>query len=223
MNSDLTRRHDAKIDELAVEYGAKGYKVIKEPSATDMPFNLGNYRPDLIVEKDGGGYIFEVKTSTSQLPLDRFQNISNEVSAHPNWRFLLVSLDVQSDGSIKDSANFPSWEALEQNISKINVLLETQVFEAALLYLWACFEMGLRKKAFEINLPADQLPPSQLLKSIYTSGEISVDDIDLAMEFMAKRNQAAHGLPTDLNDALLRRYASFVTDLVDEWHAANQV
>ncbi len=219
MNDDSDRRHSAKIEELAVEYEAKGYKVSKEPSAAELPFSLGNYVPDLVAQKDGGGYIFEVKTSASQLSLDRFQNISREVSAHPNWRFLLVTLDPQEDAIIKNPEHFPSWETLAKNIAKTSVLLDTQVYEAALLYLWSCFEVGLRKKAFEINLPADQLPPSQLLKSIYTSGEISVDEIDLATEFMLKRNQAAHGVSAHLDEATVTRYLSFVTNLLEEWHA----
>jgi hypothetical protein len=159
-----------------------------------------------------------VKTSASQLSLDRFQNISKEVSEHPNWRFFLVTLDPQEDVAIKSPAHFPSWETLAKNIAKTSVLLDTQVYEAALLYLWSCFEIGLRKKAFEINLPADQLPPSQLLKSIYTSGEISVDNIDLATEFMLKRNQAAHGVSANLDEATVRRYFSFVSNLLEEWH-----
>lgn len=219
MNDDIIRRHNAKIDELAAEYSAKGYEISKEPSTAELPFSLGNYLPDLVAQKDGGGYIFEVKASASQLSLDRFQNISREVSEHPNWRFFLVTLDPQEDATMKSPEHFLSWEALEQSISKTRVLLDTQIYEAALLYLWSRFEIGLRKKAFEINLPADQLPPSQLLKSIYTSGEISVNEIDLATEFMQKRNQVAHGVSTSLAETSLKRYLSLVAGLFSEWQA----
>jgi hypothetical protein len=49
---------------IAEKYRLQGSEVVIEPSKSLMPFDLGNYCPDLIARKGSdAGYIIELKNS----------------------------------------------------------------------------------------------------------------------------------------------------------------
>jgi hypothetical protein len=87
VNSQLTEKDlDTKVaekyrlQEIAEKYRLQGFKVLIEPSKPLLPFDLGNYLPDLIARKSlDRGYIIELKNSISQISVD-FSNLSRSLS-----------------------------------------------------------------------------------------------------------------------------------------------
>ena len=68
--------------------------MITNPQSKDLPFDLGTYRPDLVAGKSKNkGYIIEVKTSSVQISVGRYQEIASIISQHTGWRFLLITGD----------------------------------------------------------------------------------------------------------------------------------
>ena len=69
----MTRFKEAEHERaklLAKELEDQGYSVILEPDPSQIPFNIMNYRPDLIAMDAAGNLIVEVRTrsdSRSQL------------------------------------------------------------------------------------------------------------------------------------------------------------
>ena len=218
MIENTQQSEQAKIIELAEQYTREGYTVTREPSGIDLPFDLDGYRPDLIATKDKSGLIVEVKTKLARLPVERFRAIAEEVSRHPGWRFLLVTLDdVESQNPPGISENLPEWTQLKQNTSLAADLLQDGKKEPALLYLWSILEAMLRKHAIEISLPIERFPVMRLINHMYSLGEITLSQYDLTIEILEIRNKLAHGFLVVVDDSLIDRFKNLVDILITEW------
>jgi len=222
VNSTAKQAHDEKIDTLAISYAQQGFVVVKEPAANKIPFDLGDYRPDLVATKDDTGLIIEVKTKTSGNSVDRFQFIAQEISKHQGWRFLLVTLeDVDSSVIPTTSIELPTWPELENKMLQAKALIAERAVEPATLYLWSIFEAALRKRAISQNIPVERLPSKLLINHMYSQGEVSVDDVDLFREFMVRRNRIAHGANDSIDATQLCLVFQSVNRLVTEWSETN--
>ena len=83
----------------------QGFEVVIEPSKSLIPFDLGNYYPDLIARKGSNeGYIIELKNSIAKISVDRYREIAEIVAQHHGWRFLLITgEDISSDNPQNDN------------------------------------------------------------------------------------------------------------------------
>jgi Holliday junction resolvase len=210
--------HDEKLEALISSYAQDGFNVIKEPSTNQLPFDLGGYKPDLLVTKGDTHLIIEVKTSASRVSVDRFQSLAQEISKHPGWRFLLVTLDdVDSKKIPTTTAELPSWSELEVKLEQAQKLTNEGMLEPALLYLWSIFEAALRKRAIAQSIPVERLPATMLLNHMYSLGEVSVEQLDLLREFMNKRNRIAHGANEPIDSARVSVLVQVIKNLLTEW------
>jgi Holliday junction resolvase len=218
MNSFAKTAYDEKVDSLVATYTQQGFIVVKEPSLDDLPFDLGGYRPDLVATKGDAGLIIEVKAYASRVSVDRFQVLAQEISKHPGWRFLLVTLeDVDTTTAPTSIDELPTWAQISKKLQQAQSLIAEGALEPALLYLWSIFEAALRKRAITQNIPVERLPVSSLLKQMYSQGEVSVNDIDFFREFMGRRNRIAHGANMLLDATMATEIFQSVHRLVIEW------
>jgi hypothetical protein len=218
MNTKAKSLHDEKLESLASDYARRGFVVVKEPSAKQLPFDLGEYRPDLVASKDSAGVIIEVKTSASRISVDRFQQVADEVSTHPGWRFLLVTLDDVDTREIPTTASeLPDWAQLDEKLKRLDGMMAMPLLEPGLLYLWSIFEAALRRRAIAQNIPVERLPANMLLKHLYSQGEVSVDQVDVFQAFLEKRNRLAHGGNEVLDPEFIRMLIRSVKDVIEEW------
>lgn len=209
--------HEKKIIELSRKYKELGYKVISNPSKNQMPFVVGNYIPDLIIEKDGEGFFIEVKVKSKNISLDRFQAIAEEIATHKNWRFLLVTLDDNiEDISQTVENNLDSWDMISERLNKAKQISLIEV-DAAMIYLWTIFEMMLRKRCIELGLVIDKLPIKQIINQMYTQGEITVKQINTLEKFMDARNYLVHGYSKESNIKIFQKYWIYVFTFFNEW------
>jgi len=208
----------SKINELAEQYTRQGYTVTLEPYELDLPFNLDGYRPDLVATKENSGLIVEVKGKLARLPVERFRTIAEEVSRHPGWRFLLVTLDdVESQNLPGISEDLPQWTQLKDHAYQADGLLKNGKMEPALLYLWSIFEAALRKHAMDTAIPVERFPVLRLVNHMYSLGELTLSQYDLTNIVMKTRNKLAHGYLTKLDYSLMSQFRSLVEGLIGEW------
>ena len=164
---------------VAQELRRNGYEVVLSPSPEALPFDLGHYRPDLIAFKNGGGIVLEVKKSTAHLSVDRLQNVAEKVASHNGWQFRLLTPQDIPEYAVDGYTDFPSWSTLRSKTQDVETLIQNGMTEPALLYLWSIVEAMLRKQAIAQHLPIDGYPSRNLLKHMYSSGEVSMDEFDL--------------------------------------------
>lgn len=214
----ITITEHQKIESLAQELLEKGYRVIIQPTTQDLPFSLGSYIPDIVAFNNEGGLILEVKSKSAKVSADRLQEVSEMISDHQNWRFLLITLnDAPEIGLPSENEDLPSWDMVKQKLQSIEVLLQSSMLEPALIYLWGLIEVVLRKRAIIQHLPIERLSMTQLFKHMYSSGEISMDELDLIESLLEKRNRVAHGLIVSLGKNDIEKLFQATHSLVNQW------
>ena len=86
-----------------------------------LPFDLGNYQPDIIATKNNSGLVIDVKTSPSRVSVENLHAISEKISRHSGWHFLLVTLeDIEANSLPGTCEELPSWEELIDNFSQVD-------------------------------------------------------------------------------------------------------
>ena len=218
MNNITQSLYEKKIQSTAQELINSGYKVSIEPSSSDLPFDLGSYRPNLIATRDNEGLIFEVKTTSNRLSIDRFQSIAEQIATHDGWRFLLITLDDTSESILPTTEqDLPSWEELKTRLSSLETLIQDSFLEPSILFLSSILEASLRKRAIDRDIPVWRLPEKNLLNHLFSSGEISISDFDIFKKCLDIRNKVAHGLATSIDPDLLSSVSTSVENLVLKW------
>ncbi len=113
VTSQLTEKGLAA--KIAEKYRAQGFEVITEPSNSLIPFDLGNYHPDLIARKSSDeGYIIELKNSISRISVDRYRVIAEIVAQQHGWRFLLITGEDIFSADPQDDSDLVTWEQMLQ-------------------------------------------------------------------------------------------------------------
>lgn len=215
--------HDEKVASLIKKYRDQGFTVIQNPKADQLPFDLDNYQPDILATKNENetgliGLIIEVKTSISPVSVERLQSVAEEISRHPGWHFLLVTLeDIEAESLPGTSEELPSWEELINYFSQVSKLIENNNIEPAFLFLWSVFEGALRKRAVDVSISVERLPVIRLLRSMYSLGELSISEFDIVQAYFEKRNRLAHGYIQKLDSEVLPRFVTLVVKLLIEW------
>ena len=217
MNSLLQTAHDEKVASLAASYVKEGFDVIADPTASQLPFNLGNYVPDLVATKDDVGLIVDVRTTAARMSVDRLQSIAEQVAEHPGWRFMLVTLDDVDSSIPTTDEELPTWQQLKQKLQVAREILATGAADVCLLYLWGIFEAALRRRALVQIIPVERLQAKSLVNHMYSKGEISVNDLDLIHDFLAKSNRIAHGANQFVDAAMLAAVFDKVGELLEQW------
>lgn len=216
VNSQLTEKGlGAKIAE---KYRLKGFEVVIEPSKSLIPFDLGNYYPDLIARKSPDeGYIIELKNSTSRISVDRYREIAEIVAQHHGWRFLLITGDDISLEDAKGNDELLTWEQMLHRKEQAQRFLAIGEVEVAFLYLWGILEAAMRQQAKQVAIPIERFPANSLINHLYSQGELSMEQFDKARGIQTVRNRIAHGYQSpDLTEPA-NQLLELVNELIAMW------
>lgn len=213
--SETMSRETEKIQEVALEFERKGYTVFIEPSSGSIPFDLQNYRPDLIALKDNGGVVIEIKSSLKRLPVQKFHDISQQVSSHQGWKFALVTLDDPASKvmSIAET-DLPNPKVLKERLKEIDVLVGMEMLPNALISLWIQIESWLRIKSRLADMPLDLLQPQRLINHLYSEGELSINQVDYLKSLMQIRNQVMHGFDVIITEAQVNKGVKLLHEII---------
>ncbi len=181
-----------KLDEIASEYGAKGYAVTVHPSANETPSFLRDLRPDLIAVSDGDRVVVEVKAAP-EIESDRTIRIAEAVAANPPWRFELVTANPSAAPDVPAFGDLVPAERVKELFADAEMLIRQHHPEAAALVAWGAIEAVLRWRALAAGLDLQRQSSSSLLTELYGSGAIDPGLYEQLLALMAFRNAVAHG------------------------------
>lgn len=210
--------HDKSVSKIAEKYRQEGYTVLVDPEPEQIPFDLGTYRPNLIVKKnEAEGYIIEFKRSARQTSIDRLKEIAEIVSKNTGWRFLLIT---EEDALLKDNSNevnLLSWQQIFTRKSQSERLISLGENEGAFLLLWVIIEALLRRRAEEVSIPIEKFPTVSLIKHMYSQGELSIQEYDRAMLLLSVRNRYIHGFEAPEVNESVSELLALVNELISLW------
>lgn len=210
--------HDKSVSKIAEKYRQAGYTLLVDPEPEDIPFDLGTYRPNLIVKKnEAEGYIIEFNASGRQKSIDRLKEIAEIVSENTGWRFLLMT---EEDALLKDNSNevnLLSWQQIFTRKTQGERLISLGENEGAFLLLWVIIEALLRRRAEEAIIPIERFPTVSLIKHMYSQGELSIEEYDRAMLLKSLRNRFIHGFQTPEINESVSELLALVNELISLW------
>jgi REase_AHJR-like len=216
VNTQLTEQNLEK--RVAEKYRLQGFEVIFEPAKSVIPFDLGNYLPDIIAKKSSDeGYIIEVKKTISQTPIDQYREIAEIVAQHHGWRFLLVTGEDVSSEETKGNDNLLTWEQMLQRQKHGQRCLVAGEVEIAFFLLWGALEAAMRQQAKNMVIPIEHLPPNSLINHLYSQGELSMEQFDQAIAIQSVRNHILHGYQTPNLAEPATQLAELVDNLITMW------
>lgn len=214
-------KEQEKVNSIAADLESRGYQVIIDPrpnNLQNLPFNLGDYRPDLIAFKDQGGCVVEVKLKSDRIPVEYFQDIAQRISQHQHWRFLIATLDDLNELDFIDPAHdLPDWQELKKRLEIVDQLLKDSLLEPAFLYLWSLIEVSLRKQAIAAAIPIERRSLIKLIRYMYDVGELSLETYETLDSFIPLRNKVIHGLGLSLERQDCQELLDLSRDLLTQW------
>jgi hypothetical protein len=196
----------------------QGYTVVVGPSPSAIPFDLYSYRPHILATRGDEHLIIEIKTRGSHRSLEKYQEIAKIIGSHRDWRFMLSTVDEEesTDGTIIsepiDSAT------LQRMLLKLDALLETDNYDLALPYLWSVYMSGMRNAGRSKSIPMDVTSDLSVLNYMYSLGEISNDEYNLARKFLNLRKMAAHNLAMNISHEKVAELRDYVKQKLLEWN-----
>ncbi len=193
MNTSTQQIHGRKLQEIAADYKAGGYRVLVEPGPAELPDFLAGFQPDLVAFGPQDSVVVELKVGTQTAASERFRDLAEAVRQHTGWRFSLVVIDPSSDDVAPSAEQLLPREEILDRMQKGDELLKVGQRDAAFLLLWIAIESLLRHIAVHEGLPLDRVPPSALTKELYSLGVISRNDLDVTRRAFAVRNSIVHG------------------------------
>lgn len=180
------------IAKMAEEYRRRGYHVDIEPSEASLPAFLGSFRPDLIARNSSESVVVEVKVGTRTSVAERLRDVAERVNRQPGWRFSLVFVSPDQPDQVSEVQPAPL-SLLEKLAANAETLLQSGETEGAFLLFWSALEGILRVLGHRAQLPLESLPPSTLIRELYSAGELNMAQFELLMRFLPIRNQLVHG------------------------------
>lgn len=225
VDSQLTEKGlDTKVLEknrlqgIVEKYKLQGFEVVIDPSKSLIPFDLGNYCPDLIARKGlDEGYIIELKNSIAKISVDRYREIAEIVAQHHGWRFLLITGEDISSGEPQDDIELLTWEQMLQRQEQAQRFLAIGEVEVAFWYLWGILEAAMRRQARQVAIPIERFPANSLINHLYSQGELSMEQFDQVRVIQTIRDRLTHGYQLPNLEEPTKQLQVVVNELITIW------
>jgi hypothetical protein len=196
-------RESQVIAKVAEDYRRRGYDVDVVPRGPGLPDFLSGFQPDLIARSPTESVVVEVKVGTRTSVAERFRDVAERVNRQPGWRFSLVFVNPDRPDEISEAEPAPL-SLLRERAHNAEALLAAGQAEAAFLLFFSALEGILRVLGQRALLPLERLPPSALIRELYSAGEISRAQFESLMRLLPIRNELVHGFqpqePPDLEE-----------------------
>jgi REase_AHJR-like len=180
--SRLTEMH--LLGQVADEYRQRGYDVVLEPRAQDLPASLRELHPDLLASRDDDRVAVIVKRSRRAFALRTVPDM--DTLRAEGWRVELFFAD-------DPAPPIAPPDAVTELLREAEQLVDSQHKVAALLLIWAPVEEVLRGLASRFA-PGETGRKVLLPDQAYSMGLISENQHRLLSNLRYLRNQAAHNI-----------------------------
>jgi uncharacterized protein YutE (UPF0331/DUF86 family) len=215
MTLHTSTREQQRLREIAREYRQRGYDVIIEPRADQLPGFLAPFRIDMLARSAEETVIVEVRTQESLSDAPELDAVAQALQDQPSWRFELVVTNPKDRSSLqlKDAASLNHLD-IRYRLHEARQLSDQEHGEAALLLAWSATEALLRAIAAEEDIPVAQNNPRQLTKSLFTYGVLDKEQFEILQLGFQARNTVVHGY---------KEHRSLASTLEQVLHVADQL
>jgi uncharacterized protein YutE (UPF0331/DUF86 family) len=194
MTLQSTAREHQRLLDVAREYRQRGYDVIIEPRSDQLPEFLSLFRIDMIARSAEENVVIEVRTQESLVEAPGLDAVAQALHNQPSWRFELVVTNPKDRSALyfKDAISLNHLDITDR-LREARDLSDQEHGEAALVLAWSATEALLRAIADEEAISVTLNNPSELTKSLFTSGALDKEQYQRLQQGMQARNMVVHG------------------------------
>src|SRR5438105_3631640 len=80
-----------EVERIAQDYRERGYAVTIDPSVSELPDFVHEYRPDIIARSAKESVVIEVRSVHNDSDSQRLKAMAQRVESRPGWRFVFVA------------------------------------------------------------------------------------------------------------------------------------
>jgi hypothetical protein len=189
----------ADVERVANDLRQKGYNVVTEPSVSELPDFLREYRPDIIANGKDESLVVQVNDLLSSTEQERVRAIARRVENRPGWRFLLVSPHPYRSAVFQEDEPLLEPAGVRDLLSEARAVAEHGLGRAALVMAWAGLEAAMRVAAQRHEISVERSDSWTLMRELVSEGVLGRDSYQHLTELFRLRSAFAHGMqPVDL-------------------------
>jgi hypothetical protein len=175
----------AVLDNLESRWKKQGYRLIREPSAKDLPGFLRGFQPDAIAIGVNPNLVIEVFQGRSASAETKLKQLQDLFVGQSDWRLEVIY--VAPDGAPLDAV---APQDIRAALVEARQLVEVAP-RAALMVAWAGLEAVGRR--LEPALASRSLSTGSLVDLLISTGRLPQEDGALLRTLGKTRNAVAHG------------------------------
>lgn len=202
---------------IAKRYEERGYAVSVGPTVAEIPFSLGNFRPDILASRGDEHLIIEVKSSGERVDPEIYFKVDELVHQHPGWRFLLATVsEAELEECVSSATSNASAHEIRARLRTIDRLVDNaETAPFVLPTLWTAYVAALGLLLEKEAVPNNGYTDLSLLNKAYAVGLISVEEYETGRSLLSLRNRAVHSLDNFGTPDECRRLRKMVDDVLD--------
>jgi hypothetical protein len=164
----------SELERVAEDLRAKGYQVVIEPAASEIPDFVREFRPDILARGEKESLIVEVKQPLSTSERERIRAIARRVGGHPGWRFLLVAPERRGVSTGQEARPIEKQQVRDW-LQEVRELLRTGHSRSAFVIAWSGLEAAMRVAARAHALPSERADSWMLMRDLVSNGILTRD------------------------------------------------
>jgi hypothetical protein len=184
MNEQQQAEH-AVLERHEPHWIAKGYKVVRNPKAGDLPDFFRNYIPDALLLGQNPKVVVEIITKGNLIGQKRISNLKMLMEGHDDWR-----LEVLFAGKEPDELPPMPNDAVQHSLESIRKLLPAEP-KSALLLCWATLEAIARR--LEPAKTMRPQSPGRVVELLAGAGHVTPTEASQLRKAIQWRNRLIHG------------------------------
>lgn len=215
--------HSERVAAIADRYRQRGYEVVEEPVAGQLPKFLQGlkFRPDLIAKSEAESVIVEVQSYGRVARSRRLEDLAKSVERHPGWRLELVLSNppeaVEREAlPVESKSPTIKFSEIEERIKNSKYLASTGDLRAAVILLFSALEAALRAGLERIPASFINNDSEAIIKQGVAYGLIDPEDYDTLRQLLPVRNAAVHGHAEAVDLDLLTKSTSITQRILAE-------
>jgi len=212
----------SELERVAEDLRAKGYQVLIDPAASEVPDFVREYRPDILARGEKESLIVEVKQPLSTSERERIRAIARRVEGHQGWRFLLVAPERRTGVSTGQETRPIDKQQVQDWLREVQELLRTGHSRSAFVIAWAGLEAAMRVAARAHALPSERADSWILMRDLVSNGILTREWYQQLTALFRLRSAFAHGMqpetmPTSVDlDKSVAAMSKLAEELISE-------
>lgn len=217
-----TELEQERVTAVAERYRQRGYQVIQEPDAEQLPDFLQGFRPDLLAQNAAESVVVEIQSYGQVARSPALEKLAESVEKSPGWRLELVLSNPPESPLAEPGSPTFDLTVITGMIESSKYLAAGGNLQASVVLVWSALEAAIRTSLEKLPASFINNSAAALIKQAVAYGLIDPEDYETLIRLLPARNAAAHGFAGQVNPNLLEKVVHITESILAEMNSSEQ-